>query len=139
MYDEYSVQIPEALPQQNPTPKPRSLKRAYELITTAHGHDRMQQRGYTPEQVLQTYVYGHEQPDPKAKPDVSHYVLNSIAHAQMRRRVVVDNAAGEIPTVYPREPIPQSTPTPAQPPKSTKAKQKAQKAKKRARSIGSLP
>lgn len=135
MYDEHSVQIPQPDPSQKPTPKPRSLSKAYRLVTTQHANKRMQEREYTAPQVLQTFVHGQEQQDPRGNPDVSHYVLNSIAHAQTRRRVVVDNAAEELLTVYPREDV--SPPqTPSTTPKHTKANQKAQKAKKRARTNG---
>ena len=134
MYDENSVQIPDALPQQKPTPKPRSKERALDLVTTQHAHKRKRERDYSTEQVLQTYVSGHQQQDPRNVPGVSHYVLNSIAHAQMRRRIVVDNTGGEILTVYPREPENAPPPQPKAPVSNTKSKKKQQLAKKRARS-----
>jgi hypothetical protein len=133
MYSEQSVQIPAAIPQQKPTPKPRSADKALDLVTTQHAEKRKRERGYSSEQVLQTYVHGHELPDPRMEPGVSHFVLNSVAHAQMRRRVVVDNTGGEILTVYPREPD-AVTETPKAPPSNTKSKKKQQLAKKRARS-----
>lgn len=134
MYDEHSVQIPQALPQQKPTPKPRSKDKALDLVTTQHAEKRKRERGYSSEQVLQTYVHGHQLPDPRMEPGVSHYVINSIAHAQMRRRIVVDNTGGEILTVYPREPENAPEPQPKSPPSNTKSKKKQQLAKKRARS-----
>lgn len=134
MYDENSVQIPQALPEQNPTSKPRSLSKAYDLLTTRHSSTREGDRDYSRAQILQTYVYGHQRQDPKGDPDVSVYSLDSIAHARMRRSIVVNDKDNAVITVNPRVPIETPAPTAAVAPTNTKKKKKEQLAKKRARS-----
>lgn len=134
MYSEYSVQIPQALPQQNPTPKPRSLTKAYDLVTTRHSNHREDDRNYSREQILQTYVHGQQRQDPKGDPNVSIYSLDSIAHANMRRSIVVNDKDNSIITVNPRVPIAHPAPAAVVGPTNSKKKKKEQLAKKRARS-----
>lgn len=136
MYDEHSVQIPAALPQQKPIPKPRSLQVAESMTIDAHAWERMQERGYTQEQVRQTLREGHEQADPRGNPDVSRYFLTSADHANMRRGIVVDRSRNRLKTALSRTPI-EEAPTAPRPSngRSTKAKQREQLARKRARSM----
>lgn len=137
MYDEHSVQIPEAHPSQKPIPKPRSMQEAQAMSVGSHAWDKMQERDYTQEQVRQTRREGHEQADPHGNPNVSRFFLNSIAHANLRRGIVVDRSKNDLITVLTRTETTPPASTPKAQPSSTKAKKKAQLAKKRARSNGS--
>lgn len=135
MYDESSAQFPEALPQQNPTSKRRDTTPLVERLARGSKHidQRFAERGYTLPQVLQTYAYGHQIPDPAGEAGVSHYYLNSIDHANLRRRIVVHDAQHFIKTTLPREEIPEPEVKPAAKPSTTKSRRREQLAKKRLR------
>lgn len=137
--------IPDPDPKQRPIRKPRSPQAVTQFRRSRHsgaavadGTDgREAEREYTPDQVFQTLAWGHEHADPKGDPDVRHFTLDSIAHAQMRRRIVANVVNRTVITTYPREPI--AEPAPARPSiaqkaADTKKKQREQKLRKQQRS-----
>ena len=107
---------------------------AYALMQTQHSAQRLAERGYTPDQVYETARDGDIYPNP-GNPGTHVFKLDSIAHANMRRRIVAASNPPKLVTVLPREPKEQA-PAPKQAPKTTKKNQREQRAKKRARSRG---
>lgn len=131
--------VPAPAPQQNPIPKRRSQHFTDALQQSVHGSvERAPERGYTMDQIYQTAAYGQEYPNNQGRPDVSIFKLNSIATPGTRRRIVVNvSQPPKVITVLPREPIPDSGPSPQKKaPSNSKKRQKEQLAKKRARSSG---
>lgn len=126
--------IPDAKPEQNPIPKPRSDNFVLGYGMSRHAVERAIERKYDEKQIYQTIREGHRRSDPKGNPRVSVFELNSIDTPGTRRSIVTyDAEPNTVVTVNPRQPLP--PPREKQPPKkSTKKLQAEQKAKKRARS-----
>lgn len=144
MYDESSVQFSRPAPSQNPIPKPRDPNVVGQMRRSRHSgtthvtaqDGREAQREYTPNQVFETIMWGHQSQDPKSMPGVSIFKLNSLGHPGTRRRVVANIPERMVITTLPREEIPTQT---AQPQKNTntntKKQQKEQKLRKQQRSM----
>jgi len=140
-YGDYSP-IKNPKPSQNPIPRSRSDAFAHAIRRSAHsgtthvtGNDgRAIQRGYTQDQIDQTYKWGRERPDPKGAPGVSVFELGSIDTPGTKRGVVAHIPSMQEITVNPRVPV--SPVSSRKPPKksNTKSAQDAQLAKKRQRS-----
>lgn len=99
-------------PEQRPIPKPRSDAFVTAALSSRHGADRAEERGYTTDQVAQTLAFGSEVPDPKGDPNIRTLHLNSILHRNMRRGIVVNVAEPRIVTVLPRQEVPEAAPRP---------------------------
>lgn len=104
--------VPQPRPEQRPIPKPRSDAFVTAALSSRHGADRAEERGYTAEQVAQTLAFGSETPDPKGDPNVRTLHLDSVLHRNMRRGLVVNVAEPRIVTVLPRQEIVAPQPRP---------------------------